>query len=50
MYGRLLSTHDGVNVAEDKVCLFVSASAFPPSFNHSLVVSIDFEVSTTAAG
>ena len=50
VYGRLLSAHDGVNAAEDEVCLFVSALAFPPSFNHSLVVSLDFEVSTAAAG
>ena len=42
--------HDGVNVAEDKVCLFVSALTLPPSFNHSLVVSVDFEVSATVAG
>ena len=50
MYGRVLSMHDGVNTAEDEVHLFVSALAFPPSFNHSFVVSVDFEVSAAAAG
>ena len=42
--------HDGVNAVEDEVRLFFSAPAFPPSFNHSFVVSIDFEVSAAAAG
>jgi len=41
---------DGVNTPEDGVCLSVSAATFPPSFDHSFVVSVNLEVSAAAAG
>ena len=49
MDGRLLSTHEGVDMAENNVDLLVSAPPLPPSFDHAFVVTIYFEVDATAA-
>ena len=48
--GASLSLECGVNTPEDGVHLFVSTTAFPPSFDHSFVVSVNLEVSAATAG
>ena len=48
--GASLSLEGGVDAPEYEICLFVPAMAFPPSFNHSFVVSVNLEVSAATAG
>ena len=47
--GALPSVEDSVDTPKDDVRLLVPTVSFPPSFNNSLVVPINFEVSATAA-
>ena len=50
VYGVLPSFKDVVNAPEDNICLLVSATPFPPSFDHPFVVSVNLEVSAVVAG
>ena len=48
--GASLSLKCGVNTPEDGVHLSVLTTAFPPSVDHSFVVSVNLEVSAITAG
>ena len=48
--GALPGVEDGVDMLKDHVHLLVPTMSFPPSFDDSLVVPLNFEVSAAAAG
>ena len=48
--GALPSVEDSVDTLKDDVRLLVPAAPFPPSFDNSFVVPINFEVRAAATG